>query len=571
MTIDRVTKAYLKQFSENYNFIDIDESLLFEHFVNYTLVSPLTNHRIIPESINIGENGTQGIDGFAILLNSKLIENFEDLDEVDLLGINKVEFIFIQAKISSEMDYNKINGFGNAVSDFISKDPQYTWPCHVLEKIKLFNKILDIIPKAKTKPKLRCLLYYVTLANNSVHLDTSLIRGSCNLIKDSILRESIFTNEDINIQMINAESIRDKYNKIGRSIEKNITFKEYVLLPNIEGVKESYLGYIRGHDLISLIKNDDDDSLISEVFYDNVRDYQGNNKVNSEIKNTLQSNNKDSFILLNNGITIVAENCNRIRDTITLSNYQIINGCQTSHVLYTNKDKIDDNVNIPLKLIITENEDITLSIIKSTNSQTEIKDYNLIAFTRFQKSLEEFYDAIDDEDKLYYERRSKQFEGNQIDHNRIIDIKTQIKSIASLYYNRPHDARYFKRLFEWTQDHLFKDNDELYPYYIASLAYYKLDSAFKTKRIDMKYKKIKFHILMMLGKEIHSSRCPDFKNKKQINKYCNTIKEILDDDKKLMAILNNIVKKIDGLNVDLLDSDLSKEKEFVDKCLSLYH
>ncbi len=66
------------------------------------------------------------------------------------------------------------------------------------------------------------------------------------------------------------------------------------------------------------------------LFYDNVRDFQGDNPVNKEIDDTLKSDERDLFVLLNNGITIVAESLSKTGDIFTIEDYQIVNGCQTS-------------------------------------------------------------------------------------------------------------------------------------------------------------------------------------------------------------------------------------------------
>jgi len=112
----------------------------------------------------------------------------------------------------------------------------------------------------------------------------------------------------------------------------------------------------------------------------------GENLVNNKISSTLTNKKFDIFGVLNNGVTIVAESLTPVGHKFSISNYQIVNGCQTSHVLYNNKD-IDgmENVNIPLRLIVTSDENIKNQITIATNSQTEIKPEQLAALSEFQK------------------------------------------------------------------------------------------------------------------------------------------------------------------------------------------
>ena len=66
---------------------------------------------------------------------------------------------------------------------------------------------------------------------------------------------------------------------------------------------------------------DDDGHLMKHLFYDNVRDYQGNNEVNTEIAETLSdAAQRDKFAVLNNGMTVVAKAMNRVASHLRLGN-----------------------------------------------------------------------------------------------------------------------------------------------------------------------------------------------------------------------------------------------------------
>lgn len=99
----------------------------------------------------------------------------------------------------------------------------------------------------------------------------------------------------------------------------------------------------------------------------------------------------DKFVLLNNGITIVAKNANKVVTAFKISDFQIVNGCQTSHILFYGKDKITDSLIYQIKLIITDDSEVINRVIKATNQQTEVKREAFETLTPFHKSLEEFY------------------------------------------------------------------------------------------------------------------------------------------------------------------------------------
>lgn len=77
--------------------------------------------------------------------------------------------------------------------------------------------------------------------------------------------------------------------------------------------------------------------LQRRIFYENVRDYQGtDNSVNKEISNTIkEENTRDQFVLLNNGITVITRVLKSLGGNVyELSDFQIVNGCQTSNEIF---------------------------------------------------------------------------------------------------------------------------------------------------------------------------------------------------------------------------------------------
>ena len=58
---------------------------------------------------------------------------------------------------------------------------------------------------------------------------------------------------------------------------------------------------------------------------------------------------------MNNGITIIARSLKVSGDRFSIENYSIVNGCQTSHVLYEQRREIDESVMVPVRLIGTLN------------------------------------------------------------------------------------------------------------------------------------------------------------------------------------------------------------------------
>jgi hypothetical protein len=71
---------------------------------------------------------------------------------------------------------------------------------------------------------------------------------------------------------------------------------------------------------------------------------------------------------------------------------------------------IDGSVMIPLRLIATQDEEVINSIIRATNRQTQVKEEQFVALTEFPKQLEAFFSTHPEGRRLYYERRSRQYD-----------------------------------------------------------------------------------------------------------------------------------------------------------------
>ncbi|MDZ3838532.1 MAG: AIPR family protein [Rhodospirillales bacterium] len=77
-------------------------------------------------------------------------------------------------------------------------------------------------------------------------------------------------------------------------------------------------------------------------------------------------------MLMNNGAAIVARALRTVRrDHIQIEGFQIVNGCQTTHLLYDQREKADPSIYIPLRVIATQDEDVVRSISRGTNRQTK--------------------------------------------------------------------------------------------------------------------------------------------------------------------------------------------------------
>jgi hypothetical protein len=282
----------------------------------------------------------------------------------------------------------------------------------------------------------------------------------------------------------------------------------------------------------------------------------------------------DKFVLRNNGITIVAKNVRPISNQFLLDDYQIVNGCQTSHVIYENRDAISDDLNVPIKIIYTEDEDVAQAIIKSTNKQTLVDENDLLAFTPFQHDLEDFYNAKDGDWKLYYERRGKQYARTQnIEKGRIITKGIQLKSYASMFCDLPNQAgRYQGTLLKSVKDRVFKDDHKPDSYFTAAFSHYRFEVAIRRLPIeDRLIRPFKFYLLTAFRYRFETRVYPGAKNRKS-EQYCHELLENLKTSELSKTAFDECVtivkQSLSDLNLEL-ERDSAKSRPLVEQVKSI--
>lgn len=499
MVMDKVVSSLLNEFCKKYNFFELGESKAFEHFVNYCIVSRVSSERFNIEDIGIGGGGDGGIDGVAVVVNSILVRTKEEIDDLrEKLGVLGVKFIFIQSKTSKEFDSGDIGKFIDGVRNYFSKDPSGAIGSDLKALIELKEYIYSWSIDMIKNPDL--FMYYATTGqwNRDQNLQSRIDRGISDLRS-----ENLFGKDESSVKFIPVDSqyLQSLYREIRNKVRRQIDFERHVILPRIDGVQEAYLGILPCSEYLKLICTEDD-TLQKSLFYDNVRDFQGENSVNSGIEETIKSSQrKDSFVLLNNGITVVAKTLNRTGSIFTISDYQVVNGCQTSHILYKNREFLNETVNISVKLIVTGDEEITNKIITATNRQTEVKEETFWSLTPFNRKLEAFYQSYDGDHILYYERRSKQYDiGNiLVDNYKVISPSLQVTCFLGMFLDEPHETHgYYGKVLEKNRERIFVDSHSLYPYYLSAYACFSLE---KFKRNgDLKQvitKNYRYHMLMI--------------------------------------------------------------------------
>jgi cold shock CspA family protein len=524
---DRIIAAYLADFVKEFGLGELTESEAFETFGTYCAVSKHHPDSFDPDGVVVGGSGDLGLDGVGILVNDHLVSSREDVDHLKkALRRLDVQFVFVQAKTSAHFEAADIGTLFAGVRQFFGAELSADANEQVRELHDIKEHIFDRSIDMDKSPV--CRMYYVGTGqwNGETALRTRIDQGLTDIRGSGLFSAVEFT-------AIDAEGLKSLYRSINHKIVREIDFDKHTILPTIAGVQEAYIGLIPCLEYLKLIC-DDDGSLNRRLFYDNVRDFQGNNPVNSEIESTIQdATRRDRFSLLNNGVTVVASDVNKVGARFKLKDFQVVNGCQTSHILHINRDRLTPSTFLPIKLIVTTDPEVTNQIIQGTNRQTEVRLEAFESLAPFQKKLEELYIALAKglPTPLYYERRSKQYENLGIGRERVITLPAQIKCFVGMFLNEPQSThRYYGELLSsYGKTRIFNEAHAPLPYFVSGLALATIERLFLDGRLPRAWKPRKFQILMVYRLQAETGELPAL-NSKAIEKYCDGLLAGLNGD-----------------------------------------
>jgi hypothetical protein len=228
--------------------------------------------------------------------------------------------------------------------------------------------------------------------------------------------------------------------------------------------------------------------------------------VNEDIASTIHSvDERDRFAILNNGVTIVAKKVTPSGDIFKISQFQVVNGCQTSHVLFKNQSALSDDMYLTVKLIETSDVDLSGQIISTTNSQSLVVKEAFATIKPYHRRLEDFFSAMRNANYIYYyERRPHQYDHQDIRHSLIVTAPALIKSFVSVALDQPHKIHYYygRLLEEYNRDkfsELFSDSDYPGLYFAAHHIVSKVKAAISK---DSPMKEWIFHLALLVKRQI---------------------------------------------------------------------
>jgi hypothetical protein len=171
---------------------------------------------------------------------------------------------------------------------------------------------------------------------------------------------------------------------------------------------------------------------------------------------------------------------------------------------------------------------------------------------------------------LYYKRRSKQWVAAPIEKTRVTTIPSQIKALASMFLNLPHRVSgYYGTVRRRLGETIFRPDHKLIPYYTSALALYRLDSLFRNRILDAKYKSLRWYLLLLFRESV-GGPAPQLSSN-AIEGYCRKLIGILVDTDSSERAFQSVIAKISAGGLPPFDGDSLKTQDLRDRLLNKIH
>jgi len=468
-----ILSGMIKEFTEKFNLQNDKPEVVFEKFSNYCLMK--TDHYDSFEFDKVSTGECVGVDGIAVSIGSVIVDEIEDAKNLTRMQFD-TRFIFTQAKTSSSFNLGDFLKFTSTIRTFFTESivaiPEQLKKSYAVKE-HIYNNSSS---KMKLLPVLEVSYIYTGKFDSGNDILNKQIEAEIGTLKSIPYKFS-----KVVWHIYDSDSIARLYRETQNDILKDLPFQRHIALPAIKGAKAAYLGVVKCKDFIKIIEKEDGE-INKGIFFENVRDFLGiDNPVNIEIARTINSiSERDRFSILNNGVALVAKSVTPSGDIFKISHFQIVNGCQTSHVLYNNRNNLSEDMYITVKLIETTDLDLSGQIISTTNSQSLVTKEAFATIRPYHRILEDYFSALRTTGyEYYYERRPHQYDDfSEIHQSKIISAPSLIKSFISAILEEPHKVHYYygTLLSEYNQNRtneIFSDQDYPGLYFIANHLVYK--------------------------------------------------------------------------------------------------
>lgn len=488
--MDAVVRQLMMEFCLRQDLDGLDESQQFEAFVAHCVLSQHTYGDFKAEAFRMGGGGDGGIDGFAVVLNNQLYRHPENLErQLVTMTDAKPTVVVIQAKTSAKMDRSAISTLRVRAGSILNTE-EALYNASEVEPLRQCLRVMQDNFECLSDKGVRLTVVY---ANTSQAANAEMLheaeRAAEALSGIGIVGEATF-------QCLGRDDLRRLCEQAQWSAKAKLAFStQFYEAPATSGVTKAFFGMVPARTLVTAL-SDDDNVLDQRLFAENIRAFQPTETVNDEIRETLKDPQRRlRFGFLNKGVTIVARRLQvRPGTPVVMWDFQVVDGCQTCHVLSESWNRLGD-VSVKVQLLECEDADIIDEIVTATNRQTVIPKVYFRNRDTVIRRLEIFYRSQEREGRpLRFARRPRQGTGGL--RNGVIGMSEQLRAYIAMFGPMPPSNGHrdldnrFRTLFK---------HATVEEFYTAAAALYRWDWLVHNRRVAKRYRPLAYQAVGALG------------------------------------------------------------------------
>jgi hypothetical protein len=506
------------------------------------------------ESGVVDGGGDGGIDSAYVFLNGDLL--LED-SEIEVKKRNEIELFVFQTKTAESFGETPLDKLTASASDLFDlqanfKELEKTYNKELLSIFKRFSD--TVLMSLQAVPKISITYKYISLGEE-IHPN---VARKADILKSNLLKS--FTGAEVDIEFVGANKLLDEVRRAPKTTftldfsDSPITTDDgsYIFLASLPSYYEFMVT--------------DSNKLVKKIFESNVRDYQGNVKVNEAIYDSLSIGTQEDFWCLNNGVTILTTSATTVGKKLQLEDPQVVNGMQTSFEIYrhfSKGDKKDDVRKILIRVITQKDAESRDRIVRATNSQTSIPEASLRGADKVQRDIEDYFGK----NGYFYDRRKNYYKNQGKEKSKIVGIPLLAQAVMATLLQKPDFARARpSTLIKEQKDYeeIFNDKYPIQMYLNAFIILKKAEGVVKSKAQSLGFARkditnLKFFVAM-------SASCLACEKVAGITVSDIGALKVTDIDDKLFEDAFNIANNI--FQAEGATDKVAKSKDFRNKVLS---
>ena len=555
--MDLIIDGFMRRFRQEYDLDGLTEDQLFETFAAFCTIRKYYEGDLKPDDCRTGGKGDRGVDAAAVIINGRLFTDPQELkDSIASQNLIDPRFVIVQARTGAPFSGDTFAMLASNLRLVFNQRPLQGTTTPELDR---FRQCIDAVYADKTKlrpgsPLLS--IFYVAPGNpNQAALSTKRKQAI-----DDLKATGWFA--DVELEAVGAEEIRALYHRAHDPLKASMKVTAFMPLPDMASIDQAHLGVVSVRELVDRVLTDDRGHIRHSLFYDNVRGFlQLANPVNQEIHKSIEDKARQNrFAIMNNGITIVTRDLRITGHQFDLSDFHIVNGCQTCHVLVYDRKQLDLDTNITVRIIVTRNDEAIADVVQATNRQTAIAATSWDSRLPFQKQLEDYFAAQLPPRQLLYERRLGQFGVGRIGSHALPLSANSSSAHAGLPRARIMQpgrvARAFISAFKaeaWRasaagalpERTIFGSTSDPMPFFTASSVLFRVEYLMANRKVDAMLRPARYHMVAAAKSYVVGLESLPASGPRRVE-WCNKILDIVwdpDEAEKLFTIVVKVLRR----------------------------